>query len=53
MRELKSNGYTMDEILKLIEEYFPLKDFKSDESDFLKKDAIKNLKIIYRKERND
>lgn len=37
----------------LIEEYFPLKDFKSDESDFLKKDAIKNLKIIYRKERND
>lgn len=53
MRELKSNGYTMEEILKLIEENFPLKDFKSDESDFLKKDAIKNLKIIYRKERND
>ena len=53
MRELKNNGYTMDEILKLIEECFPLKDFKNDESDFLKKDAIKNLKIIYRKERND
>ena len=53
MRELKNNGYTMDEILKLIEECFPLKDFKNDERDFLKKDAIKNLKIIYRKERND
>ena len=53
MRELKSNGYTMEEILKLIEECFPLKDFESKKSDFLKKDAIKNLKIIYRKERND
>ena len=28
MRELKNKGYTMDEILKLIEECFPLKDFK-------------------------
>lgn len=53
MRKLKSKGYTMEEILKLIEDNFPLKDFKSDESDFLKRDAIKNLKIIYRKERND
>ena len=53
MRELKNKGYTMEEIYELIEECFPLKDFESDESDFLKKDAIKNLKIIYTKERND
>lgn len=53
MRELKNKGYTMEEIYDLIEECFPLKDFDIKDSDFLKRDAKKNLKIIYRKERND
>lgn len=53
MRELKDKGYTMQEIYELIEDCFPLKDFDLKDSDFLKRDAIKNLKIIYRKERND
>lgn len=53
MRELKNKGYTMEEIYELIEECFPLKDFDLKDSDFLKRNAIKNLKIIYRKERND
>lgn len=44
MRELKNKGYTMDEILKLIEECFPLKDFKSDESDFFKERRDKKFK---------
>lgn len=53
MRELKNKGYTMEKIYELIEECFPLNDFDLKDSDFLKRNAIKNLKIIYRKERND
>ena len=50
IRELEEKGYTYEEIEKMINECnFDEYDLKDDEKDFLKRDAQKTLKIVYKR----
>ena len=50
IRQLEEDGYTYEEIEKMINECnFDEYDLKSDEKEYLKKDAQKTLKIVYKK----
>ena len=50
IRELEEKGYSYEEIEKMINECnFDEYDLKSDEKEFLRKDAQKTLKIVYKK----
>ena len=50
IRELEEKGYTYEEIEKMINECdFSEYDLQDEEKDFLKRDAQKTLKIVYKR----
>ena len=50
IRELEEEGYTYEEIEKMINECnFSEYDLQDDEKEFLRRDAHKTLKIVYKK----
>ena len=50
IRQLEEDGYTYEEIEKMINECnFSEYDLQDDEKDFLKRDAQKTLKIVYKR----
>ena len=50
IRELEEKGYSYEEIENMINECnFEEYDLKEDEKEFLKRDAQKTLKIVYKK----
>lgn len=52
IRDLKDKGYTYEEIFDLVQSMDLSQDnLTEDEYSFIKRDAVKNLKIIYKKER--